>query len=151
MPQRFIDTLSRRSPVDGRPSIQPGRTLFIWTLSVFSGNVDDGLGKSPRGFLWQNVPNAACDVPVLIPAGELLRIGTGIGMWGTIRITFQSDGWHRDWRECGKPLFQIVILRLAFGKSQAPAIVMDHNADVIRVVEGRRTAIERGVVEGLLR
>ena len=51
----------------------------------------------------------------------------------------------------GKPLFQIVIFRLAFGQAEPPAIIVDHDGDVIRVVEGRRAAIERGIVELPLR
>ena len=52
---------------------------------------------------------------------------------------------------CGKPLLQIVILRLAFGQAEPPAVIVDHDADVIRVVEGRGAAIERGVIEVPLR
>src|SRR5258706_12583448 len=33
------------------------------------------------------------------------------------------------------------------GQSESPAIIMDHDADVIRVVEGCRAAIESGIVE----
>ena len=52
---------------------------------------------------------------------------------------------------CGEPLFQIVIFRLAFGQAEPPAVIVDHDGDVIRVVEGRRAAIERGIVEVPLR
>ena len=52
---------------------------------------------------------------------------------------------------CGKPLFQIVVFRLAFGQTEPPAVVVDDDGDVIRIVEGRRAAIERGVVEVPLR
>ena len=47
----------------------------------------------------------------------------------------------------GKPLFEIVVFRLAFSQSDPPAVIMDHDGDVIRVVEGRRGAIERGIIE----
>jgi hypothetical protein len=39
------------------------------------------------------------------------------------------------------------ILRLAFSESEPPTVVMDDDADVIRVVEGCRAAVERGLVE----
>ena len=52
---------------------------------------------------------------------------------------------------CGKPLFQVVVFRLAFRQAEPPAIIVDHDGDVIRIVEGRRAAIERGVVEIPLR
>jgi hypothetical protein len=35
-------------------------------------------------------------------------------MWCTIGITFKGNGGHRDDWAFGKPLFQIVIFRLAF-------------------------------------
>src|SRR5208282_578907 len=35
----------------------------------------------------------------------------------------------------------------AFSQAEPPAVVMDHDGDVVRIVEGRRAAIERGVVE----
>jgi hypothetical protein len=37
--------------------------------------------------------------------------------------------------------------RLAFSQSEPPAIIMDHDADMIRIVEGRCAGIERGIVE----
>ena len=41
----------------------------------------------------------------------------------------------------------MVILRLAFGQAEPPAVIMDHDGDVIRVVEGRCRAFEGGVVK----
>jgi hypothetical protein len=72
-------------------------------------------------------------------------------VWGTVGITFEGDGGDGDDRAFGKPFFQIVILRLAFSQAEPPAVVMDHDADMIRVVEGDGTAIERGVIEVPLR
>ena len=54
----------------------------------------------------------------------------------TIGVTFKGNGGHSDDRAFGKPLFQIVIFRLAFGEAKPPAIIMDHDADMIRIVEG---------------
>ena len=48
---------------------------------------------------------------------------------------------------CGEPLFELVVFRLAFGQAEPPAIIVDHDGDVIRIVEGRGAAIERRVVE----
>ena len=89
--------------------------------------------------------------PVRIFAREFLGIGTGVRMRRTIGITFKRNRRHGDDRTCGKPLFQIVILRFAFSQSEPPAIIMDHDADVIRIVEGRCAAIERGIIEFPLR
>ena len=72
-------------------------------------------------------------------------------MGRAVRVPFERDGRHRNRREGSKPPLQIVVLRLAFDKPEAPAVVMDHDADVVRVVEGRRAAREGGVVELPLR
>ena len=47
----------------------------------------------------------------------------------------------------GKPLFQIVVFRLALGQAEPPAVIMDHDGDMIRIVERCRGAIEGGIVE----
>src|SRR6266700_6109123 len=84
-------------------------------------------------------------------ARKFLGIGTGVRMRRTIRITFKGDGGDSDKRKFGKPFFQIVILRLALSQSQPPTIIMDYDADVIRIVKGCRTALERGIIESPLR
>ena len=66
-------------------------------------------------------------------------------------IAFKGNRGHADGRSFGETLFQIVVFRLAFGEAEPPAVVVDRDVDVIRVVEGRCTAIERGVVEVPLR
>jgi len=38
-------------------------------------------------------------------------------VWCTIGVTFKGNGWHGDDRAFGKPLFQIVIFRLAFSQA----------------------------------
>ena len=40
---------------------------------------------------------------------------------------------------------------LAFGQCEPPPIIVDHDGDVIRIVEGRRAAIERRIIEVPLR
>src|SRR3979490_2157270 len=126
------------------PSFQVGhRSAF--------GDFDDCFGKSLRGFLGQIVPDAALDEPVRIFAREFLGIGTGIRVWCTIGIAFKGNGGPGNDRAFGKPLFQIVIFRLAFSQAEPPAIIMDYDADVIRVVKGRSRAIERGIIEVPLR
>src|SRR5918995_4391496 len=119
--------------------------------SVLGGDVEDGLGEGLRSFLRQVVPDAARDVPVLVLAGKPLRIGTGMRVRSAVRIAFERDGRHPDGGESGEPSFQIVVLRLAFSESEPPTVVMDHDADVIRVIESGRAAIERGVIELPLR
>ena len=56
-----------------------------------------------------------------------------------------------DDRKFGEPLFQIVIFRLAFSQTKPPAVIVDHDADVIRVFERHGTAIERRIIKVPLR
>ena len=51
-----------------------------------------------------------------ISAGELLGIGTGLGVRGAIGVAFEGNGRHGyDWT-LRKPLLQIVEFRVAFGE-----------------------------------
>ena len=101
------------------------------------GGLDGRFGKGLWRFLRQIMPDAAFDDPVRIFAGEFLGIGAGIGVRCTVGIAFKGDGGHSDDRHFGKPLFQIVIFRLALSQAEPPAVIVDHDADVVRVVEGR--------------
>ena len=94
------------------------------------------------------MPDTTLDDPVRIFAGEFPGIGCGVRMRCSIGITFKGDRGHRDDRSFGKPLFQIVVFRLAFSHAEAPPVIMNHDGDVVRVVERRRGAIECGVIEG---
>src|SRR4029077_14336918 len=72
-------------------------------------------------------------------------------MWCPIGITFKGNGRHGDNRAFGELLFQIVIFRLAFNQGLPPAVIMDHDTDMIRVVKGRCTVIESSIIEVPLR
>src|SRR5215470_11254729 len=115
------------------------------------GDVDDSLSKGLRRFLRQVVPDAALNEPVLVFARELLGVGAGVRMRCAVGVTFKRDGGHGDDRTCGQALFQVVEFGLAFGEGQAPSIIVDHDVDMVRIVESRRAAIESGVVEIPLR
>src|SRR5713226_3829016 len=132
-------SLSRQDSHIRPPSLSGQRSITV--------DFDDGCGEGLRGFLRQIVPDAALDDPVRIFTREFLGIGTGVWMRRTIGITFKGNGGHGYDRTSGKPLLQIVIFRLAFSQCESPAIIMDHDADVIRIVEGRCTAIEGCVIE----
>ena len=123
---------------------------IVRTRRSIAVNLEDRLGKGLRRFLRQIVPDAARDHPVRIRARKFLRIRTGVRVRRPIGIPFQGEGGHGDDRPLGQPLFQGVVLRLAVGQPQAPAVIMDHNADMIRIVEGRRGPLERGRIEGPL-
>ena len=64
-----------------------------------------------------------------------------------VGIALESDGGQVDHRKLGEPPFQFVVLALAIGQAEPPAIVVDYDVDVIRVVESGGGASERGVVE----
>ena len=93
------------------------------------------------------MPDAARDDPVLVGADEGRAIRRGIRMWSPIGVALQGDGGNGDRRPLGQPSLQIVVLRRAVRKAEPPPVVVDDDVDVVRVVEGCRAAIERGVVE----
>jgi hypothetical protein len=93
------------------------------------------------------VPDATLDDPMRVFAREFFGIGTGVRVWRAIGGAFKGDGGHGDHGTFGKPLFKVVILRFAFGQADPPTVIMDDDADMIRVIEGRRAAVERSVIE----
>ena len=95
---------------------------------------DDSFRKRLRGFLRQIVTNATFNYSVRISAREFPGIRASIRVWCTIGITFKGNGGHSDYRTCGKPLFQLVVLPVSRSKAQPPTIIMDHDVDLIRVV-----------------
>src|SRR5882724_11932748 len=112
---------------------------------------ENGFGKGLRGFLRQIVSDTALDGSVRILAGELIGVGARLGMRSAVRVAFHRDGRHSDDRGGGQPLLEVVVLALAVGEAEPPAVVMDRDGDMIRVVEGGCAAVERGIVEPPLR
>ena len=111
-------------------------------------DVDHGLREGLRGFLWQIVADAAGDDAAVIFAGEFLAIGRWVRrVRRTIGVAFEGDGGHGDCGKLRELLFEFVILRFAVSKSEAKAVVVNHDGDVIGIVEGCRGAIECGIVE----
>ena len=103
------------------------------------GGVEHSLGKRLRGFLRQIVPDAALDESgAHICPRTSWRRNWGPGCGAPLASPSSVMVGHGDDRTCGKPLFQIVIFRLAFSQAEPPAIIVDHDGDMIRVVEGRR-------------
>ena len=90
----------------------------------------------------------ALDDLVRALARESLGIGCSVrGRRDAIGITIKGDRGHSDDRTFRKSFFQIVVLWFAGSQAEPPAVIMDHDADVLRVVEGRCAAIERGINE----
>jgi len=105
------------------------------------------LGKGLRRLLRQVVTDAAGDRPVLIFAGEFLRVSSGLRVRRTIGVALKRDRRDRDRWKLREPLFQIFVFGLAVRKRKPPAVIVDHDGDVIRIVECRRAALESGIVE----
>src|SRR5579862_507228 len=68
-------------------------------------------------------------------------------MGRAVGIAFERNGGHGDRGARGQALLQSLVLSLSVGQPQPPAIVVDHDADVIWIVERGRTAIKRRVVK----
>ena len=105
------------------------------------------LEQRPAGLPVAVVPDAAGDIPVRILAREFLRVGAGIQMRRAVGVTFKRNGGDGDDRACGQALFQVVIFGLAFSEIEPPSIIVDHDVDMIRIIEGRGAAIKHGVIK----
>ena len=114
-------------------------------------DLDNSFSKRLRSFLRQIMPYAALDDPVRIFGREFVDVGAAIRVWCTIGIAFKRNCRDGDDRELGESFFQIVVVRLAFSQAEPPAIVMDDDANMIRVIECGSGAIKSSVIEGPLR
>src|SRR5215469_16554850 len=112
-----------------------------------TGDVDDRVSEGLRGFLRKVVADTAFDEPVLVFAGEILGVSAGVRVRRPVGITFKGDCRHVDERGCGQSLLQAVEFRLALSEAEAPAVIVDHDGDMIRIVERLSRAIERGIIE----
>ncbi len=65
----------------------------------------------------------------------------------TVGVAFKRDRWQADHGTQSELPFQFVILRLTSGQPQPPAIIVNHDVDVIRIVEGCCAALERSIIE----
>src|SRR5918992_2545986 len=110
-------------------------------------DVDDGGGERLRGFLRQVVPNTASQISVYVFPGELRGIGRRSRVRRAVGVPFKRDRGHGDDRTGREPILEGVVGWLAFCQTEAPAVVVDDDADVIRVVERRGAAIERRFIE----
>src|SRR5262245_56023361 len=72
-------------------------------------------------------------------------------MWCAVGITFKGNSGNGDDRTLGQPLVQMGIFGLAFSQREPPPIIMHHDCNVIRMVEGRCATIERRIIEVPLR
>src|SRR4051794_18514482 len=68
-----------------------------------------------------------------------------------VGIALQRDGGYGDDRGRSKPPFEFVISRLAFSQAKPPAVIMDHDLDVLWIVQGRGAALERRIIKAPFR
>lgn len=93
-------------------------------------------GAATTEALWPAGPTAGdVDRPPATPPNALSQ------------TRFESHARHGDDRGFRQSLLKLVILRISFGPAQPPAAIVNHDIYVIGVVEGRRRAIERRIVE----
>ena len=68
-------------------------------------------------------------------------------MGGTIGIALKRDRGHADHRRLGKAFLQVVVFWFAFRQSETPAIIVNDDVHMIRIVERPCGAIERCIVK----
>src|SRR5271165_6793952 len=95
--------------------------------------------------------NASFNKSVRIPAREFLGIGGGGWVRRTVCITFECNGGYSDKRPGSKSLFHFIVFRLALHQAEPPTVVVNHDADMVWVIEGGCTTLESGIVEIPLR
>src|SRR5262245_31919464 len=111
-----------------------------------TSNVHDRLGKSLWGFLWQVVAHTTIDGAMRVFAREFLGVRGRFRMWRTIGITFERDSGHGDVGRSSQAPFEVLVPRFARG-AEAPAIIVDDDVDMIGIIESRRCALERLLIE----
>jgi hypothetical protein len=67
--------------------------------------------------------------------GKLIAIGCAVRVDCSVGLAFHGDGGHGDDRNRGQPLFEIVVFPLAVGQAEVPAVLVDRDGDMVRVVE----------------
>ena len=70
-----------------------------------------------------------------------------IRMWCAVCVALERDRGHGDDGAFGEPLLQFCVPSFAVSQPESPAVVVNRDGDVIRVVEGRCAALEGRVVE----
>jgi hypothetical protein len=97
------------------------------------------------------VSDAPRDRSVRVFAQELVCVCAWIRVRCAVGVAFECNRWNRNRRALGQAAFKIVISHLAFSQTEAPAVIVDDDVDMVRIVERRRGTLERGVVEVPLR
>src|SRR5580700_10395311 len=113
--------------------------------SSITVDVDDGLGKCVGSLLRHVVADAGQNA-MRIPSRELLGVGRTV-QGRAVEIGGNRNRWNRDDRPVIEFFLQLVVLRLARSQAESPPVVVNYDADMVRIVESSRAALEGRVVE----
>ena len=122
----------------------PSACYFHQSITI---NFDHGFGKSFRSFLRKIMSNATVNESVRILTREFFGVGTGIRMRRTIGITFKSNRWDGYNRACRKSSFEVIIFPFTFSEAKTPAVIVNHDGNVIRILKSSRAAIKGRIIE----
>src|SRR3954468_15557524 len=110
-------------------------------------DINHRLCECLRSLLRKVVADAARDCAVYVLAYKLLCIGFWWWVRRAVGVAFECDGRDFDFGTGGETLLELVILCLTLCQTLSPAVVVDHDVNVIRIVERRGASIECGVVK----
>jgi hypothetical protein len=103
-------------------------------VRLVGGHFDYRVGECLRGFLGHVVADPGQGL-VGVLAGKPRSVRGAVG-GRAVEVRADGDRGYRDRRLFGQRLLELFVLALPVGETQAPAVVMDDDVDVIRVVEG---------------
>ena len=105
-------------------------------------------GHKHLGFLLRKIMARARHDAVGASTAELRCGCSAIVRWDDpIRSSVQCNRGDRNRRQGRKAALQICVLRIADDKTEAMAIAMDYNIDIVGIVECRCRAVEGRIIE----
>ncbi|GHK01732.1 hypothetical protein SY2F82_35290 [Streptomyces sp. Y2F8-2] len=100
------------------------------------------------GSLLRDVVTDALQRAVDVRSGELAAVGRAVVRRGEGgQRTVERDGGHVDGWTFGKPRLEVLVARVARCEPEPPAVIVDDDVNVVRVVERLGGAVEDGVAE----
>src|ERR1700730_2490292 len=110
----------------------------------------DQLHHRPRKRFWlflRKVMAGAWNYMMGAPGGKLRSTCGAVGRRdNAVGVAVQRDGRHRNGRQRRQLALELGILRIAVGKTEAMTIAVDHDVDIVWVVERRRRPLETRIV-----
>ena len=106
---------------------------------MHSTHVGDGGGELLGCFLG-NIVADSVEHPVLIGAG-VERAVAGAVLGGAVEVAADGDGGHADGWLARQALLVGGITSFALSQAQPPSVVVDHDGDMVGIVERRRAQV----------